>query len=175
MAAREGSDTMPVNQTTLELQGDREIVISRTFNGPARIVFDAWTKPELVMRWWAPKGLGVSMISCDADVRVGGQYRYVFRHRTGAALAFSGRYTEVTPPSRLVYTQIFEPTAGGANPVADEVVITVTFEEGDGRTHLVSRSLCPTKEIRDAIIASGMETGMRETMDQLDELVAELR
>jgi uncharacterized protein YndB with AHSA1/START domain len=175
MVAREGSDTMPVNHTTLELQGDREIVISRTFNGPARIVFDAWTKPDLVMRWWAPKSLGVSMISCDADVRVGGSYRYVFRHRTGAALAFSGRYTEVTPPSRLVYTQIFEPTAGGANAGDDEVVITVTLVERDGKTHLVSRSLCPTKEIRDAIIASGMETGMRETMDQLDDLVAELR
>jgi uncharacterized protein YndB with AHSA1/START domain len=175
MVAREGSDTMPVNQTTLELQGDREIVISRTFNGPARIVFDAWTKPELVMRWWAPKSLGVSMISCDAEVRVGGRYRYVFRHRTGAALAFSGKYLEVAPPSRLVYTQIFEPTADGADPGDAEVLITVTFEERDGRTHLVSRSLCPTKEIRDAIISSGMETGMRETMDQLDELVATLR
>jgi uncharacterized protein YndB with AHSA1/START domain len=175
MVAREGSDTMPVNQTTLELQGDREIVISRTFNGPARIVFDAWTKPELVMRWWAPKSLGVSMTSCDADVRVGGRYRYVFRHRTGAALAFSGKYIEVAAPSRLVYTQIFEPTAGGAALGDDEVVVTVTFEERDGKTHLVSRSLCPTKDIRDAIIASGMETGMRETMDQLDELVATLR
>ena len=79
------------------------------------------------------------------------------------------------PPPRLVYTQIFEPTAGGANPGDDEVVITVTLVERDGKTHLVSRSLCPTKEIRDAIIASGMETGMRETMDQLDDLVAELR
>ena len=175
MPVREGSDTMPVNQTTLELQGDREIVITRTFNGPPRIVFDAWTKPEHVMRWWAPKGLGTAMISCDADVRAGGHYRYVFRHRTGAALAFSGKYVEVSPPSRLVYTQLFEPTAGGAQPGDPEVVITVTFEERDGKTHLVSRSLCPTKEIRDMIIATGMEKGMRETMDQLDELVAELR
>jgi uncharacterized protein YndB with AHSA1/START domain len=175
MVVRERSDAMPVNQTTLELEGDREIVISRSLNGPARIVFDAWTKPELVMRWWAPKSLGVSMISVDADVRAGGHYRYVFRHRTGAALAFSGRYIEVTSPSRLVYTQIFEPTAGGVNPGDAEVVITVTFEEREGKTHLVSRSVCPTREIRDAIIATGMETGMRETMDQLDELVGSLR
>jgi uncharacterized protein YndB with AHSA1/START domain len=166
---------MPANQTTLELQGDREIVITRTFNGPPRIVFDAWTKPEHVMRWWAPKGLGTAMISVDADVRAGGHYRYVFRHRTGATLGFSGKYVEVTPPSRLVYTQLFEPTAGGAQPGDPEVVITVTFEERNGKTHLVSSSLCPTREIRDAIIATGMEKGMRETMDQLDELVAELR
>jgi uncharacterized protein YndB with AHSA1/START domain len=166
---------MAANQTTLELPGDREIVISRAFNGPSRIVFEAWTKPELVMRWWAPKGLGTSMVSVDADVRAGGRYRYVFRHRTGATLAFSGNYIEVTPPSRLVYTQLFEPAAGGAQPGDPEVVITVTFEERDGKTHVVSRSVCPTKELRDAIIASGMEKGMRETMDQLDELVAVLR
>jgi uncharacterized protein YndB with AHSA1/START domain len=166
---------MAANQTTLELPGDREIVISRSFNGRSRIVFEAWTKPELVMRWWAPKGLGTSMVSVDADVRAAGRYRYVFRHRTGAMLAFSGKYIEVTPPSRLVYTQLFEPTAGGAQPDDPEVVITVTFEERDGKTHVVSRSVCPTKELRDAIIATGMEKGMRQTMDQLDELVAVLR
>jgi uncharacterized protein YndB with AHSA1/START domain len=164
-----------MSQTTMELRGDREIVIARTFNGPARIVFDAWTKPELVKRWWAPKSHHVSVVGCDAAVRVGGGYRYVLRLDTGNEFAFSGRYTEVTPHSRLVYTQVFEPTASGANEGDEEVIITVTFDEHHGKTHLVSRSLCPSKEVRDAIIASGMEHGMRETMDQLDALVASLR
>lgn len=164
-----------MNQTSMELKGDREIVIARTFNGPARIVFDAWTRPELVRRWWAPQSHRVSIVGCDADVRVGGYYRYVLRLETGDQFAFSGRYTEVTPHSRLVYTQIFEPTASGTNPGDAELTITVTFEEHDGKTNLVSHSLCPSKEVRDTILASGMEHGMRETMDQLDELVASLR
>jgi uncharacterized protein YndB with AHSA1/START domain len=175
MAAGKESEAAAMNQTSLELKGDREIVIARTFNGPARIVFDAWTRPELVSRWLSPRTLGVSPVSCDADVRTGGHYRYVILHRTGSKFAFSGKYTEVTPYSRLVYTQIFEPTASGANPGDAEVIVTVTFDERDGRTHLVSNSLCPSREVRDAIIATGMEHGMRETMDQLEELVATLR
>jgi len=164
-----------MNQTSMELKGDREIVIARTFNGPARIVFDAWTRPDLVRRWWAPKSHRVSAVGCDADVRVGGYYRYVLRLENGDQFAFSGKYIEVTPHSRLVYTEIFEPTASGANPGDAAVTVTVTFEEHDGKTNLVSHSLCPSKEVRDTIIASGMEHGMRETMDQLDELVASLR
>ena len=175
MAARDGSDVMPMNQTTMELRGDREIVITRTFNGPAQIVFDAWTKPELVKRWWAPKTRRVGVVDCDADVRPGGYYRYVLRLEKGHTFAFSGAYHEVTPPTRLVYTQIYEPTAAGAKPDDPAVIITVTFDERDGKTHLVSHSLCPSKDVRDAIIASGMEHGMRETMDLLDELVASLR
>ena len=112
--------------------------------------------------------------NCDADVRVGGSYRYVLRLASGSQFAFSGKYREVTPHSRLVYTEIFEPTASGANPEDAGVIVTVTFEERDGKTDLVSHSLCPSKDVRDAIIASGMEGGMRETMDQLDELVATL-
>lgn len=163
-----------MNQTTLDLKGDREFVITRAFNGPARIVFDAFTKPELVIRWWAPKSLGVSMVSCDADVRAGGSYRYVFQVGDVGRMAFSGAYAEVTRPSRLVYTQVFEPAASGAPPSDQPVIVTVTFEERGGKTHVVSLTSCPTKEIRDGIIASGMERGMRETMDQLDELVASL-
>jgi uncharacterized protein YndB with AHSA1/START domain len=160
-----------MNQTSMELSGDREIVISRTFNGPARLVFDAWTRPELVRRWWAPKSRGVSLVGCDADVRAGGKYRYVLRRSdTGDELGFSGTYTEVTPHSRLVYTQIFEPMAS-----AGEAIITVTFDEREGKTHLVARELYPSKEIRDGVLASGMEDGMRETMEQLEELVASLR
>jgi uncharacterized protein YndB with AHSA1/START domain len=176
MAADAGrSETALMNQTTMDLEGDREIVIRRTFNGPAHIVFDAWTKPELVRRWWAPKSHRVSLASCDAEVRVGGQYRYVLEFDSGKRFAFSGRYLEVTPPSRLVYTEIFEPTAAGTQPDEEGVVITVTFEDRDGKTHLVSRSLCPSKEVRDTILASGMEHGMRETMDQLEQLIASLQ
>jgi uncharacterized protein YndB with AHSA1/START domain len=174
MRAEKGDEAAAMDQTSMELRGDREIVIERAFNGPARIVFDAWTRPELVRRWWAPKTRRVSVVDCEADVRAGGYYRYVLRLASGNQFAFSGKYTEVTPPTRLVYTQIYEPTAAGAQPGDPEVIITVTFDERDGKTHMVSRSLCPSKDVRDAIIASGMEGGMRETMDLLDELVASL-
>ena len=163
-----------MNQTTMELRGDREIVITRTFNGPAQIVFDVWTRPELVERWWAPKSLGVGMISCTADIRPGGRYRYVIRHRTGADMAFNGEYIEVTPNSRLVYTQFFEPSASGSNPGDEPVTITVTLDEQNGRTKLVSTSLCPSKEVRDMIIATGMEKGMQETFEQCEQLIATL-
>jgi uncharacterized protein YndB with AHSA1/START domain len=169
MVAVKGNEPARMNTTSMELEGDREIVISRMFNGPPRIVFDAYTKPELVKRWWAPRSLGISLIACDADVRAGGKYRYVLRGRNGEELGFSGKYTEVTPYSRIVYTQIFEPMAD-----AGEVVATVTFTEVDGGTHFVSHEVYPSKEAREAALASGMETGMREAMDQLDELVVSL-
>ncbi|NVJ08918.1 SRPBCC family protein [Myxococcus sp. AM001] len=153
--------------TSVELESDRTIVISRKFNAPARIVFDAWTRADLVKRWWAPKALCVTMASCEADVRVGGGYRYVLRNPDGGEVAFSGQYTEITPPSRLVYTQVFEPMAD-----AGSVTITVTFDERDGKTHMVSRELYPSKEVREAVLASGMEHGLRETMEQLDALVS---
>jgi uncharacterized protein YndB with AHSA1/START domain len=174
MVAGKSSEPAPKNHTTMELKGDREIVITRTFNGPARIVFDAWTRPELVRRWWAPKSHRVSVVGCDVDLRVGGTYRYVLRLEAGNQFAFSGKYTEITPHSRLVYTENFEPTASGVKPGDAELTNTVTFEERDGKTHLVSTSLCPSKELRDTILATGMEQGMRETWDQLDELVASL-
>lgn len=175
MGAGKGRDTAPAERTTLRLQGDREIVIARTFHAPARLVFDAWTKPELVRHWWAPRMLGDSIVSCDADVRVGGHYRYVVRSATGDEYAFSGRYSEVTPHARVAYTQMFEPTASGPGPGDAALIVTVTFDEREGRTELVSRSLCPSKAVRDMILASGMEQGMRETMDQLEELVGSLR
>jgi uncharacterized protein YndB with AHSA1/START domain len=174
MVARKESEPTAKNQTSMELDSDRGIVIARTFNGPAPIVFDAWTKAELVKRWWAPKALGVSIVSCDADVHVGGNYRYVLRNPTGDTFAFSGQYLEVTPYSRLVYTVIFEPAAAGPMPGVAEATVTVTFDEHDGKTRLVSHELYPSKEVRDLVLASGMEQGMRETMDQLDQLVASL-
>jgi uncharacterized protein YndB with AHSA1/START domain len=169
MVEEKRSDFALRNQTTMELIAEREIVITRTFNALPPIVFDAWTRAELVRRWWAPKSRGVSMAGCDADVRVGGRYRYALRKDAGGEeIVFSGKYTEITPPARLVYTQALEPYPG-------EVVVTVTFEERAGKTVLVARELYPSKDVRDAALASGMEHGMRETMDQLDELVATLQ
>ncbi|MFZ5890439.1 MAG: SRPBCC family protein [Myxococcota bacterium] len=161
------------NQTTLDRTSDREIVITRTFNAPARIVFEAWTKPEFVRRWWAPKSRGVEIVSCDAELRVGGKYRYVLRHEQHGEFAFWGTYREITPNSRLVHTEIFEPAG---QQLSDEqgALVTVTFNEIEGRTKMVSRSLFPSKEILDGVLATGMEDGMRETMDQLDELVQAL-
>lgn len=160
------------NLTTMDRTSDRELVITRTFNAPPRIVFEAWTNPELVKRWWAPQSRGVSIVSCDADVRVGGRYRYVLRHAQGD-FAFAGQYREVTPHSLLVYTENFEPDAQPADD-SGAAVITVTFTGRNGGTDLVSHSRFPSKEVLDAVIATGMEGGMRETMDQLAELVASL-
>lgn len=169
MVAAKGNEPAHVNTTTMELKGDREIVITRTFNGPARIVFDAWTKPELVRRWWAPRSLGVTLASCDADVTVGGKYRYVLSGRKGEELGFSGKYVELDRPTRLVYTQVFEPMED-----AGEAIITITFDEHRGQTDVVSSEVYPSAEARDAAVSSGMEHGMREAMDQLDELVTSL-
>ena len=163
-----------MNQTSMELKGDREIVIARTFNGPPRIVFDAWTRPELVRRWWAPKSRRVSLVGCDADVRVGGGYRYVARLDAGGEFAFSGVYTEVTPYSRLVYTEIFEPTASGAK--ADDARSSsrshsrsVTARRMSSRIRSVRRRTCATRSSRRA-----WSTACARSMDQLDELAATL-
>ena len=158
------------NETTVERTSDRELVVTRMFDGPAHIVFDAWTKPELLKRWWAPKSFGVSLFECESDLRVGGTYRYAFGRDPKKPEVFSGRYIEVSPPSRLVLTQVYERMRN-----AGEAVITVTFEESQGRTRLTLHQLFPSKEALDGAIASGMERGMRETLDQLDALVASLR
>lgn len=170
MDARSESKPATVNRTTLERRSERELVMTRTFNGPSRIVFDAWTKPELLKRWWAPCSLGVKLFSCEADVRVGGTYRYVFGHDAKHSMAFSGVYTEVTPHARLVYTQLFEPMRA-----AGEAIVTATFEEQGGKTRFELHALYPSKEALDGAVASGMEQGMRETMEQLEALVGALR
>src|SRR5215472_6394229 len=100
-ARRESEPTPMKNRTTVERKSDRELVVRRTFDGPARLVYQAWTTPELLMRWWAPKSLGMSLVSCEADVRTGGSYRFVFGHGDSNGMAFFGRYLEVTPHSRL--------------------------------------------------------------------------
>jgi uncharacterized protein YndB with AHSA1/START domain len=157
------------NETTVERASDRELVVTRSFNGPARIVFDAWTKPELLKRWWTPTSCGVSLFVCEVDLRVGGTYRFVFGRNPMDPEVFSGRYTEVDPPTRLVFTQLYERMRS-----VGEAVVTATFEEIDGKTHLTLHQLFPSKEALDGALASGMERGMRETLDQLDELVASL-
>src|SRR6187455_1785705 len=103
MDARTGSEPTPMNRTTVERKSERELVVTRTFNGPARIVFEAWTKPELFRRWWVPKSMGMSLRSCEMDVRVGGKYRLAFAHGD-SEMAFFGTYREVTPHSRLAWT-----------------------------------------------------------------------
>src|ERR1700692_4057099 len=164
MDARRESEPAPMkNRTTVERTSERELVVTRTFNGPARIVCEAWTKPELLKRWWAPKSTGVSLLSCEADVRVGGSYRFEFGHGP-STMAFFGRYIEVTPHSRLVWTN---------DERDDGAVTTVTFEEQGGKTLLVMHELYPSKEALDAAIA-GMEGGMPETFAQLDELLVTL-
>ena len=152
------------NPTAVERKSEREIVVTRTFNGPARIVFQAWTKPELVKRWWVPKSIGMTLLSCEMDVRTGGGYRFEFGHEASPTpVAFFGRYLEVIPHSRLVWTN--DESDGGS-------VTTVTFEEKGGKTLLVVHELYPSKEALDA--NGGMESAMPETFAQLDELLVTL-
>lgn len=150
--------------TTVERKSERELVVTRIVRGPARLVFEAWTRPELLARWWVPKSFGVELLSCEADVRVGGKYRMVFRH-AGATMEFFGKYVEVVPAARLAWTN---------EEGADGSVTTVTFEEMDGHTRLVVHDLYPSKEALDAAISSGATSGMPETLAQLDELMSEL-
>ena len=148
------------SRTTAERKSDREMVVTRTFDAPARLVFDAWTKAELFQRWWVPKSFGMKLLSCEMDVRVGGGYRLVFAGDP-EPMAFFGKYLEVTPPSRLVWTN--EESPEGA-------ITTVTFEEKNGKTLLVMHELYPSKEALDA--QAGASAGMQETFAQLDELLS---
>src|SRR6185436_14247880 len=159
---RASEPTPMKNRTTVERKSEREIVVTRTFDGPARIVFEAWTKPELMKRWWVPKSMGMSLLSCEMDVRVGGKYRFVF----GQGMEFFGRYIEVTPHSRIVWTN----EEGGENGS----VTTVTLEEKGGKTLLVMSELYPSKEALDAA-GTGAADAMHESFAQLDELLASLR
>jgi uncharacterized protein YndB with AHSA1/START domain len=157
-ARREGEPNPMANPTTVERKSERELVVTRTFNGPARLVFEAWTKPELFRQWWVPKSYGLTLLSCEMDVRVGGQYRLVFRHED-STMEFFGTYLEVTPHSRLVWTND-EGDDGGQ-------VTTVIFEEKGGKTLLIMHDLYPSKEAVD----TGSTGAMPETFEQLDELL----
>jgi len=165
MGARSESELTPMkNRTTVERRSEREMVMTRTFNAPAHVVFEAWTKPELLKRWWVPKSAGMSLLSCEADVRVGGRYRFEVGREASKPMAFFGRYVEVTPNSRLVWTN---------DESGDGAITTVTFEEKGGKTLLVLHELYPSKEALDNVLA-GMEGAMLETFEQLDELLVTL-
>jgi uncharacterized protein YndB with AHSA1/START domain len=152
------------NPTTSERKSERELVVTRTFDGPARIVFEAWTKPELFKRWWVPKSIGLTLLSCEMDVRVGGGYRLVFAGNP-EPIAFFGKYLEVTPHSRFSWSNDESP---------DGSITTVTFEERGGKTRVVVHDLYPSKEALDAAIASGSTQGFIEQFEQLDELLGTL-
>lgn len=168
MDERKANTSNPTKyNTTVERKSERELVVTRTFNGPAHIVFDVWTKPELLRRWWVPKSCGVSFVSCEADVRTGGTYHFVFSHPSSEQpMSFFGRYLEVTPPSRIVWTNE-EGGEGGA-------VTTVTFEERGGETLVVMSDLYPSKMALDDAIASGSTSGTGEQFEQLDQLLVEM-
>jgi uncharacterized protein YndB with AHSA1/START domain len=166
MDARRESEATPMkNRTTVERKSERELVVTRTFNAPVRIVFEAWTKPELFKQWWVPKSMGMFLRSCEMDVRVGGRYRLVFGHDASHPDEFFGRYIEVIPHSRLVWTN---DEGGDAGPVT-----TVTFEEKGGKTLLVMHELYPSKEALDAA-GTGATDAMSESFEQLDEVLGTL-
>src|SRR5918997_1429054 len=161
-ARRQSEPARTKNRTTVERKSERELVVTRTFNGPARIVFEAWTKPELFRRWWVPKSMGMSLRSCEMDVRIGGKYRLEFEPD---AMAFFGTYLEVTPHSRLAWTN--------EEDGEDGPVTTVTFEETAGTTLLVMHELHPSKEALDTA-GTGAADATVETFAQLDELLVTL-
>ena len=164
VAAR--SERVVANDTTADRTSERELVFTRVFDGPARIVFEAWTNPELLKRWWVPKSFGITLLSCEADVRPGGTYKFVFAHpQSEQPMEFVGRYIEVKPHSRLVWTN--EESDDGA-------VTTVTFEERDGKTHLTLQDLYPSKQALDEAVASGSVSGYPEQFDELDALLKSL-
>ncbi|QEH35716.1 hypothetical protein OJF2_42730 [Aquisphaera giovannonii] len=162
MAAGNESDA---RRTTVQRKSEREVVVTRTFDAPARLVFEAWSRPELFRKWWVPRSMGMTLRSCEMDVRTGGGYRLVFGDDPANTMAFFGKYLEVVPNERIVWTNE-EGGDGGS-------VTTVTFEERDGRTLLVLSELYPTKEALDAA-GTGAQDAMHETFGQLDELLAEL-
>lgn len=148
-------------RTTVERTSDREVVVTRSFDAPARLVFEAWSNPELFQRWWVPRSLGMELHGCEMDVRTGGTYRLDF----GGGMVFFGRYVEVTPPSRIVWTN-----EEGSD---ESSVTTVTFEERDGRTLLVMSEVYPSREALDAA-GTGAAEATHETFSQLDDLLATL-
>jgi len=162
MVARKESES---HRTTVQKKSDREVVVTRTFDAPARLVFDAWSRPELFKKWWVPRSMGMTLSSCEMDVRTGGKYRLVFGDDPANPMAFFGKYLEVVPDKRIVWTNEESGDAGS--------VTTVTLEERDGKTLLVLTELYPTKEALDAA-GTGAQEVMNETFGQLDELLGEL-
>jgi uncharacterized protein YndB with AHSA1/START domain len=153
-------------EMALTLPSDREIVMTRAFNAPARILFEVWTKPEHVRKWYAVRG--TTMTVCDIDLRVGGAWRWVLTHPKGGEIAFSGVFREIDPPHRLQRTEVFESMPGA------ESLGTLTFDEKGGQTTLTINMLFKSKQDRDVCLRSGMELGVKESFQKIDELVAGL-
>jgi len=151
--------------TSVQKKSEREVVVTRTFDAPARLVFEAWSKPELFRKWWVPRSMGMTLRSCEMDVRTGGTYRLVFGDDPASPMTFFGKYIEVVPNKRIVWTNEESGDAGS--------VTTVTLDECGGKTLLVLSELYPTKEALDAA-GTGAQEAMHETFVQLDELLAEL-
>ncbi len=159
------SNASESRSTTVEKTSDREVVVTRTFDAPARLVFEAWSNPELFRKWWVPRSMGMTLRSCEMDVRTGGTYRLVFGEDAANTFAFFGTYLDVVPDQRIVWTNEEGGDAGS--------ITTVTLEERDGRTLLVMREVYPTKEALDEA-GTGAQDATHETFAQLDELLAEL-
>jgi uncharacterized protein YndB with AHSA1/START domain len=163
MAERKEDSPVAMHRTAVERTSDREFVVTRTFDAPAHIVFEAWSNPELFRQWWIPRSAGMSLLSCDMDVRTGGAYRLVFRHpASDQPVAFFGTYSEVTPNRRIIWTN--EESDQGA-------VTTVTFEEKAGKTLVTLHERYPTEAALDEALAGSAE-GLPEQFAQLDELLA---
>jgi uncharacterized protein YndB with AHSA1/START domain len=161
VARKEGES----RRTTVQKKSEREVVVTRTFDAPARLVFEAWSRPELFRKWWVPRSMGMTLRSCEMDVRTGGTYRLVFGDDPAKPMAFFGKYLEVVPGKRIVWTN---EESGGEGSVT-----AVTFEERDGKTLLVLSELYPTKEALDAA-GTGAQEALNETFRQLEELLTEL-
>ena len=167
MNARRDSEPNPTgNATTVEAKSEREVVVTRTFDAPARIVFQAWTTPALFKRWWVPKSMPLALLSYEADIRTGGGYRLVFDVDGTKTMAFFGKYIEVTPHSRIVWTN--------DESGEDGAVTTVTLEEEGDKTLMVLHELYRSKEVSDAALSSGAYDGMGETLEQLDAVLVTL-
>lgn len=150
--------------TNVERTSGRELVVKRIFNAPPRIVYEAWSKPELFSRWWVPKSMPVPLRACELDVRTGGKYRLEFGHDADNTFTFYGKYLDVVPEARMVWT----------NDEGEEgAVTTVTFEEQDGKTLLTYHEIYPTDEALDEAMESGGPGGLPEQFDQLAALLAE--
>jgi uncharacterized protein YndB with AHSA1/START domain len=150
------------NATAVERKSDRELVVTRTFDAPPRLVFKAWSEAELFRRWWVPEGSGISLVSCDMDVRTGGKYRLEFGAGDSDTMAFYGKYIEVVPDSRIVWT----------NDEGEEgAVTTVTFQEQGGKTLLTFHELYPTSEALEEAM-TGSAAGLPQQLDKLDALLS---
>jgi uncharacterized protein YndB with AHSA1/START domain len=168
MAEPKGGDAASGNSTDMTRVSDVETVVTRTFHAPARIVFEAWTNPELFKRWWTPKSYGMTIHSCEIDARTGGGYKLMLSHpvHSPEPMAFFGTYVEVVPNAKLVWTN---EEGGGPGPVT-----TVTLEETGDTTLLTLRDVYPSKEALDEAMETGATSGFSETFDQLHEVLPDL-